>query len=100
MRAFRSNRLYRARGGAVFGVCLGFARWRELPVGMVRLIYLGLTIFTGFVPMLLLYIALAVFLPIDRSDGYRDPYRDPPGDDPRDSYRRDRERDWDRKFYD
>jgi phage shock protein C len=95
---YRYDKFYRARDGLVFGICQGFARWRELPVGMVRLIYILLMIFTGFVPMVLVYVALAIFLPVDRSSDYRNRYydrRNGPDDPPPN-----RERDWDKRFYD
>ena len=96
------RRMYRSRNGIVFGICQGFADWRELPVGMVRFIAIMLMIFTGFVPILLIYLGLAVFLPVEPLDGRRGHYRDSryDGPDDGDSFRKDRERDWDKRFYD
>ena len=56
------RRLFRARNGAVLGVCLGFARWRDMPVMPVRFLFIAMTIFTGIFPGLALYIVAALFM--------------------------------------
>lgn len=55
------HRLYRARDGMILGVCQGIARYRDIPVGAVRIAAVLLTIFTGFWPCAGLYF-LAGFL--------------------------------------
>jgi phage shock protein C len=54
--------LYRSRRGWVFGVCQGLADYADISVLWVRFAaFLGF-LFTGFWPMLLLYIVAAIFL--------------------------------------
>ena len=91
------NKLYRSRSGIIFGVCQGFADWRELPVGMVRLVFLLTLIFTGFFPVILIYFGLAIFLPLEPPAYKRPRDRRREDDDP--DFGRDRERDWDQRFY-
>jgi phage shock protein C len=57
-----SRTLYRSRHGLFFGVCKGLADYAQISVIWVRLGVIIATIFTGFWPMLLLYIAAAIFL--------------------------------------
>ena len=60
------NRLpYRAKDGAILGVCLGIARWRELPVFWVRFFMVVVILLTGFLPGILLYIGLALMMKPD-----------------------------------
>lgn len=97
-----SRKLYRSRDGVIFGVCQGFADWRELPVGPVRLIVILIALFTAVVPVLLVYFALAVFLPLEPKRGDKDDRWDsarPSGDGGSSNSGRDKERDWDQRFY-
>jgi phage shock protein C len=59
------SKFYRSRHGLIFGVCQGIADWKALPVGMVRIAVILIFLLTrgGFV--LLVYAALAIFLPVD-----------------------------------
>ena len=59
------GKLYRARNGEIFGVCKGIAKWAELPVGPVRLAVILLAVFSGFVPVLAIYVLAAIFLPVE-----------------------------------
>jgi phage shock protein C len=59
------GKLYRARKGEVFGVCKGLARWAELPVGPIRLAVILLAVFSGFMPVIIIYVLAAVFLPVE-----------------------------------
>ncbi|MDR1626496.1 MAG: PspC domain-containing protein, partial [Spirochaetia bacterium] len=36
MRSYRNTKWYRSRHGIIFGVCQGFAEWKDLSVGMIR----------------------------------------------------------------
>ena len=105
----RYNKYYRSRAGMLLGVCQGFAAWREFPVGAVRLFVIILTFFSGIVPGLLLYLGLAMFLPIEPRDsdwagrqGDRAQYDDYRSNEEQHSseFRKRREQDWDKKFYD
>lgn len=57
--------LYRSRDGAIFGVCKGIAEWRDLPVGVVRLGAIFLVLFTGFWPVVLIYIVAALLMKVE-----------------------------------
>ncbi|MDD3998166.1 MAG: PspC domain-containing protein, partial [Sphaerochaetaceae bacterium] len=54
------KKLYRSRNGKVFGVCQGFADWRELPVDIIRLIVIVAILTTGFFPGVVIYALLAL----------------------------------------
>jgi phage shock protein C len=59
----RSNRLYRARQGAMLaGIARGMADWSGLPVWLVRVLWL-LTLAPGGVPGLLLYVLCWFLIP-------------------------------------
>lgn len=57
-----NRRLYRARDGMLLGVCLGFSRWREMPVMPVRLLFILFSLFTGIFPGVALYIIAAMLM--------------------------------------
>lgn len=57
--------LYRARDGAIFGVCKGIAEWRDLPVGVVRLCAVFLAIFSSFWPAVIIYIVAAMLMKVE-----------------------------------
>lgn len=57
--------LYRARDGAIFGVCKGIAEWRDLPVGVVRLAAIFLALFTSFWPAVIIYIVAALLMKVE-----------------------------------
>lgn len=63
-----TNRLYRSNYGEIFGVCKGFAQWRDLPVGAVRLICILIAVFTAVFPCLVLYVILGIFLPANPNE--------------------------------
>lgn len=56
-----TNRWVRAQDGAIFGVCKGFARALNLPVGMVRLGWIACILLGG--AGIGLYLLLAISLP-------------------------------------
>jgi phage shock protein PspC (stress-responsive transcriptional regulator) len=58
------KRLYRSRvDRKIAGVCAGLAEYLEVDPTMVRLIAAFLLIFTGFVPMTLIYIIAWIIIP-------------------------------------
>lgn len=62
---FNPRRLYRIREGMKWaGVCTGLAAYAGIDIGLVRLAVILITVFTGFFPGLVVYIALAFILPI------------------------------------
>src|SRR5690242_13915217 len=56
-----TNRWVRAQDGAIFGVCKGVAKTLNLPVGMVRLVWIACVLLGGV--GLGAYILLAISLP-------------------------------------
>jgi phage shock protein C len=57
-----SRTLYRSRRGWIFGVCQGLAEYADIPVFWVRFAAFIALLFTGFWPMVLIYIVAAIFL--------------------------------------
>ncbi|MCD8482411.1 MAG: envelope stress response membrane protein PspC [Verrucomicrobia bacterium] len=57
-----SRKLYRSRDGIFFGVCRGLANYAAISVFWLRVIAVVALIFTGFWPVLLLYIGAAIFM--------------------------------------
>jgi phage shock protein PspC (stress-responsive transcriptional regulator) len=47
------------------GVCSGLAEYFDLDLTLVRVVYAVATTFTGFLPGVVLYVALAVTIPVD-----------------------------------
>jgi len=68
MGSYRYTKWYRSRRGFIFGVCQGLADWRQMSVGMLRLILVLLFVFTGAVIVTIAYLALAIFLPPEPRD--------------------------------
>ncbi len=64
MSTMARKRLYRSPRGKIFGVCAGIAEWRDLNVDIVRLI-VGISILsTGFFPGALIYLGIALIVPM------------------------------------
>jgi phage shock protein C len=89
----------------IFGVCQGIADWKGINAGYVRLTMILLTVFTGFFPFGLLYIAAAFFLPLEpaykekRFRNFREEFDDMASRfSGRDRDRYNREKDWDSRF--
>jgi len=60
------RRLARDRANAkLAGVCGGLATYFDVDPTLMRVIYLAATFFTGFVPGALLYIVLALVMPME-----------------------------------
>ena len=72
MGSYRYTKWYRSRRGLLFGVCQGLANWKQLSVGLVRLVVIVLCVFLRVVPVFLVYAALAIFLPVEPDDGDED----------------------------
>jgi phage shock protein C len=54
--------LYRSRQGAILGVCRGIAQYFDFSVFWTRTIAVLLLIFTGFWPVLIIYLGAAVLM--------------------------------------
>jgi phage shock protein C len=53
------------RDGVMGGVCAGLAAWAGWHPSVVRVLYVLVTVFTGFVLGIAAYLALWVFLPVE-----------------------------------
>lgn len=62
-----TSKLYRSKNGQWFGICQGIAEYRDLPVGVIRLIVIIITFSTAFIPCLLIYFLLGFIIPINPS---------------------------------
>jgi len=111
-----TKKLYRSKNGEIFGVCEGFAQWRDLPVGAVRLTVILISIFTAVVPCLVIYAILGFLLPVNpyedetsSANAKHTYYYNPEPDDFVDDSKKDfdaneryermkKENDWDSKF--
>ena len=56
---------YRARRGILLGVCKGLAEYFDVSVFGLRLVTVLIFIFTGFMPIVLIYFVLALLLPAE-----------------------------------
>ena len=59
------RRLYRSRDGMVFGVCQGLADYSELSVFWLRVILIAAFIFSGFFPVVFLYLIAAIIMKLE-----------------------------------
>lgn len=66
---YTGRKLYRSRHGEILGVCKGIAEWRDLPVNMVRLLFILIAIASAIVPCLIIYLIMGLVLPME--PGYR-----------------------------
>ena len=65
-----SKKLYRAKSGKkISGVCMGFARYFDLDVTLVRILVVALTLFTSCFPGVILYIICALVMPEEENNG-------------------------------
>lgn len=59
-----TRQLYRVEEGKVFsGVCAGISEYINMDAGLVRVLFVIVFIFSGFFPVVIAYIVLAMILP-------------------------------------
>lgn len=63
-----TKRWTRSRDAKLFGVVAGFAEWKDLPVKETRLIVFLIILFTSIFPGLIVYLLLALILPLQTED--------------------------------
>jgi phage shock protein C len=51
----------------VAGVCGGLADYLDVDVNIMRLLFIGVTVFTALLPMMLLYIIAWIIVPLEGS---------------------------------
>ncbi|MGD1823393.1 MAG: PspC domain-containing protein [Pleomorphochaeta sp.] len=57
------RKLYRSKNGLIFGVCEGLANYTGISVGLIRFLTILTFICSGFAPIGIIYLLMAVFLP-------------------------------------
>jgi len=61
-----SKKLYRStHNEKISGVCAGIAEYFNIDATVVRLLWAIITVFTGFLPGIILYVACAVIMPAE-----------------------------------
>ena len=56
------RKLYRSRNGVIFGVCRGVADYFDFSIFWIRAIVIGVFIFTGFFPIIGIYLLAALLM--------------------------------------
>ena len=109
---YTSRRLYRSRNGVLLGICQGIADWRDMPVAVVRLIFIIICLATAVAPCAIIYLVAGFFIPLEPR-GYYGENRKSTMDDIKDQFDNlksrvnrmedeatgDKESDWDRRFH-
>lgn len=63
-RGLMAKKLTRSlEGRMIGGVCAGMAEYFDIDVSLVRLIFVGITLITALVPMLLFYVIAWIVIP-------------------------------------
>jgi phage shock protein C len=62
--------LYRSQTKKILGgVCGGLADYLDMDVNLVRLLFVGADLFTGFLPMIIFYLIAWIIVPMEKSSG-------------------------------
>jgi len=75
-----TKQLYRVEEGKVFsGVCAGISEYVNMDAGLVRVLFVIVFIFSGFFPVVIAYIVMAIILPskqevINKQSSFQDDY--------------------------
>ncbi len=110
---YTSRRLYRSRNGMLLGICQGLADWKDMPVSVVRLIFIIICLATAVAPCVIIYLLAGFIIPLEPRGGYRRESRRSTMDDIKDQFddlkdrvnkmedeaTGDKENDWDRRFH-
>jgi len=66
------KQLYRVEDGKIFsGVCAGLARYFNMDVGLVRVIFTLAFVLSGFLPIVVVYVVMAMILPYEKDVTYK-----------------------------
>ena len=63
-----NKRLMRSNDRVIAGVCSGIAEYLDLDPTVVRVVYAALSVFSAGFPGLLLYIILALLMPVNQTE--------------------------------
>ena len=69
-----TRRWTRSPNREVFGVVAGFAEWKDLPIKETRLVVFLIILFTSVFPGLVIYLLLAIYLPLQTDEDIISPY--------------------------
>lgn len=69
-----TRRWTRSPNREIFGVVAGFAEWKDLPIKETRLIVFLIILFTSVFPGLVIYLLLAIYLPLQTEDDVITPH--------------------------
>ncbi|OGD21946.1 MAG: PspC domain-containing protein [Candidatus Aminicenantes bacterium RBG_16_63_16] len=63
------KKLYRSRTKKMIaGVCGGLADYFDIDISLVRLIFVGLSLVTAIIPMLIFYVIAWIILPVEERE--------------------------------
>ena len=63
------KKLYRSRTKKMIaGVCGGLADYFEIDISLVRLIFVGISLVTAIIPMLIFYVIAWIILPVEERE--------------------------------
>ncbi len=66
------KQLYRVEDGKIFsGVCAGLARYFNMDVGLVRVTFTLALVLSGFLPIVVEYVVMAMILPYEKDVTYK-----------------------------
>ena len=68
----RRKGVYRSRHGMIFGVCQGLADYFNCSAFWLRMLAVGITIFTGFWPVPIMYVVAALVMKLEPVVPFRD----------------------------
>jgi phage shock protein PspC (stress-responsive transcriptional regulator) len=57
------KKLYRSSNGLIFGVCEGLSKYTGISVGLIRFLAILTFILSGFAPIGIIYLLMAIFIP-------------------------------------
>ncbi|NCD05592.1 MAG: PspC domain-containing protein [Spirochaetia bacterium] len=57
------RKLYRSPNGLIFGVCEGLSDYTGISVGLIRFLAIVTFIISGFAPIGIIYLLMAIFIP-------------------------------------
>jgi phage shock protein PspC (stress-responsive transcriptional regulator) len=57
------KKLYRSSNGLIFGVCEGLSNYTGISVGLIRFLAILTFILSGFAPIGIIYLLMAIFTP-------------------------------------
>ena len=97
----------------LLGICQGIADWRDMPVSVVRLIFIIICLATAVAPCVIIYLVAGMILPIEPRGRFGERRRHSTMDDIKDQFddlkgrvnkmedevTGDKEGDWDKRFH-